>query len=561
MRVLLNLTIIATLALAILPACSGPAIPTVIPKAIATPAAAPTPALTAGAKPAGDATVAPTTAAAAAPTTKIKRGGTLRTAQADPYDSLDPHLVAGGAQHVHEAVFDAPLYLQYDEAKKRFIVNPWVVEKWDYQGDTTVTFKVKSGIKFHDGSPLDAEALRFNFDRLANHKKSSGKDYVENIKDMSVVDPTTLKLTLKSPSGAFLSGLTGSAYSMWLVSKTAVEKLGDDQFNLNIVGSGPFQMVKYMPDNVVNLKRNDNYWRIGEDGKSLPYLDGIDARNIVNTSVQILEMRARTVDYADSLEPKDVQTIKSDPELVFFELDYAVLNIPLLGMNMQKLPFDKLEVRKAAQYALDRESISKSLGFGLTKAWYYPMWAPGVLGWDESILKYEYNPDKSKQLLTQAGYPGGLEVILNSVQRDAEQRAGQMVKAMWDAVGIRTTYDVVERVALFAKMRGLEFQAAQWRANNMNDPDGLWRRVTCDGSQNRSQFCDKEFDKCMLDGRRQTDDAQRNETYKKCLRIFQEGAYITTAYGIPANRVFHKSLKGVRYQFTLEDWSQAWLDK
>ncbi len=536
------------------------------------PAATPTPPPpakpTAGATAAtGVATAAPAAAkpAAAGPTPtaapKIKRGGTLRTAQADPYDSLDPHLAAGGASHVHGAVFDAPLRLDYNPATQKFIVNADVADSWQFENDTTLVLKIHPGIKFHDGSPLDAAAMKFNFDRLGTHKRSTGKDYVENIKETVVVDPLTVKLNLVGPSGAILGNLSGASAPMHLVSKAAVEKLGDEQFNLNLVGSGPFTMAKYVPDNVVNLKKNENYWKNGADGKPLPYLDGIDARNIVNTSVQLLEMKARTVDYVDLIEPKDVMTLKADTELVFLELNYAVMTIPLVGFNQFKPPFDKLEVRQAAQHAINREAISSSLGFGMTKPWYYVMWAPGVLGWDEKLPKYEYNPEKAKQLLAKAGYPNGVDVVLDTVQRDAEQRAGQMIQPLWNAVGLRTTYNIVERVALFAKMRGLEFQAAQWRANNYYDPDASWRRLTCDGGQNRSQLCDKELDKCLGDGRREMDQTKREGIYNRCLKIFQEGAYLATAYGIPVNRGIHKGVQGVRYQFTQDDFTEAWLDK
>ncbi len=328
MQVRVSVMITLAMIVSLLAGCS-PAAPTSVPTkaAIASPTTASPAQAPAAAKPA-----APTPTAVA----KIKRGGILRPAGEGGPDSPDPHLGAGGATTTFPIIFDGLFRYEMDSQAGFLVPKPEMVESWEFPNPTTAIFKVRQGIVFHDGSTWDAEVLRWNLDRIMNHKKSRGKTYTEAIKSVELVDPRTVKLTLKAPSAALLVNLSRISTSTHMVSKEAVEKMGDDAFLRKPVGSGPFELVEYIENFRFTAKRFDRYWEKGADGQNLPYLDGVDFRVILDTAVAVMELKARTIDLMSPFEPKDVTTIRADPELTYTELNYALRTVPAVGFNQFK---------------------------------------------------------------------------------------------------------------------------------------------------------------------------------------------------------------------------------
>ncbi|MCL4535817.1 MAG: ABC transporter substrate-binding protein [Bacteroidetes bacterium] len=530
------------------PASSAPAAPTVAsqaaPQAPATAAAAPKPA-----------------APSPTPAPKIKRGGTLIGVDQSAADSLDPHMDSGGCGACLSVMYDGMFRLEADPATGLVGPKPELVASWEFSNPTTVLLKIQPGVKFHDGSPFDIEAFRWNLDRMLNHKKSRAKTYVEAVKSIEVVDANTMKLNLKGPTAALLANLSRGMDPMAMVSKAAVEKNGDDGFLKHPVGAGPFEFVDWIEGNKLTVKRFDGYWEKGADGKNLPYLDGVVMRIMPDTAVVMLELKARTVDFMNEFEPKDINVIKADSDLAYYELPHAVRTIPAVGFNQFKPPFDNVKLRQATQYATDKEAIAKALGFGLAVPAYYPWWAPGVIGYDESLPKYTFDQAKAKSLLAEAGYPNGLNITFSVVTRIQEQRAGEMMKNMWDAAGIRTTIESVERVAIMAKMAALEFQVGAWRGDSPPDPDVNRKRLSTKGAMNRSMVSDPALDKCLDEGGAELDLKKRTEIYKKCQTILFEGGYSLHGYALKVNRVFHKSVKGLKDQWIIPDFREVWLDR
>ncbi|MCL5025825.1 MAG: ABC transporter substrate-binding protein [Chloroflexi bacterium] len=557
---LVSLVAVIVVASLVLLACAPPAAPTAAPTKPAAPAA-PTAAPSAPTAAAPTATAKP--AATATPAVKIKRGGTLRYGKSNEWQpSLDPHQNTGWPAG-QDVIFSSMTRGKFDENTKQWSLGPGLAESWEQPDAKTIVFKLRKGVTFHDGSAFNAEVARWNFDRMMNHPKSGAKTEAGIIESMQVVDDYTLRLNLKSPPAGFLGQISDSGFigRMWIGSKEAAEKMGDDYIARHPVGSGPMTFVEWKAGDSMTVKKWDKYWEKGEDGQPLPYLDGIVYRLIIDPTVRTLEIRTGNIDVSDSVPLKDIPAVKADPNLEFVEYHWSA-ELHYIPFNTQKAPFDNVKLRQAAAYALDRDSLAKAIGMGAG----YPhahFWAPGVLGYDETLPKYTYQPDKAKQLVKEAGFPDGVSAEGSFFTSGAIPRHAEAVKQMWEAVGIRLTLDVMERTAFVSKLQTGGHQVAfSTRSASVMDPHEYCFRLCSDGVFNFAGWKNAEFDKCMEEGLNTTDEKKRAETYKRCQKfVYDEVPYTETFY-TPRNVVVNKKVKGWLPHRAFETrLTWAWLDK
>lgn len=535
--------LVSVLMLAVLlVACAAPAAPTAAP----TQPTAPKVEATAPAK------------APAAPAPKVKRGGLLRGALQNDWVQFDPHLHTD-IPTPHFQIFDPLVDWEVDD-KGVWGPTPALAESWEMKGNEA-TFKLRKGVKFHDGSDFNADIAKWNLDRMMNHPKSSAKEAVACIdpkKGVEVVDPYTIRLNLKAPCGSLLATLApGSSSSRAnMISKAAIDKMGEEKFAQNPVGSGPFQFSEAKTADYVVLKRFEGYWQKGADGQPLPYLDGVRIRLIIDDSVRLLEVKSGNVDITDMIQGKDVPGVKSNPELVFVEAPWTG-NSYRISFNSRPGSTDfanNLKLRQAALYAIDREAIAKTLGQGVGDPSKYFL-RPGTTGYDDSVPYYWYNLDKSKQLMKDAGFPNGLDIKFDVISRALDQQQAQILKQMFDTVGIRTTIEVAERAAWVRKVQeaGL-FQVSTSRHPYRSDPDfEMTRYVASYGGNNYPGRKNSDLDKCLEDGRSTYDTKQRHDIYKKCQSLIYDDAYYQYLWFQPWNYVMSKKVKGWK-----PSWAEMW---
>ncbi len=498
---------------------------------------------------------------------KIKRGGTIRTALLSTYDTMDTKLSSLGTSPMTAMMFESLLRLEIVDPVGKFEPKPELAESWNLADPQTLVLKLRKGVKFHDGSTLDAEAIKYNIERMIGHPKSTSKLMGDEIASVEVIDPSTVKLNLKQPSAVILAkqtlawGGTGSAGTA-IMSKAAYDKWGDDA-GLHPAGTGPMQLDEWRRDDRVVLKRFEGYWKMGADGKPLPYADRMEERFMPDPAVSLLEMKAGNMELIEEIEGKDIAAIKATPALVYKELPWGGNYYFTVALNPNTGPFaNNLKLRQAMFYAIDRESMAKVLTFGVGFPLHYMFWTKGQLGYDESLPKYGYDVQKAKQLLSEAGYPNGLDITLDHISRAEDSRVAQVAKDMWDKVGIRTTISAMERLAFVDKTRkACNFEANFGRMGSSVDPDGHSRLVVTNGSGNYSCANIPEIDKCMAEGRSTYEPEKRHEIYKRCITLMYENAIQTTGYTRPYNWVHAKYLMGIRPQWTLPDLKEAWLDK
>jgi peptide/nickel transport system substrate-binding protein len=565
------LVITVLVVLSFLLACAQPA-PTAAPTKPGAPVAAttaPAPAATSAPAAATSAPAAATKPAAAAPTgataptatpaTQVKRGGTLKYGAPVTYPTLDPHLASATSPPGYWLLFDSLIDLpMVKKDPPTWEVGPALATSWEVTDPKTIVFKLRQGVKFHDGTAFNAQMAKWNLDRAATNQKSYQRAYYGSVDSIEVVDDNTIKFKLKTPSGGLLNQLWGLRSMM--VSKDALEKLGEDEFGRKPVGTGPMTLAEWARDDHLTLKNWGQHWQKGVDGKSLPYVDQVDLPYRPEATVLMLELRTGDLDIADSLEAKDVATVQSNPNLTV-ELNYpAGLDQFVFGMNGEKGPFvDNKKLRQAVQHAVDRAAMAKALGFGLAKAQDYPHIRDGMLGFSDTLPKYPFDAVKAKQLVAEAGYPNGLDIGLELINRSTDIRMAEVVKSMWDSVGIRTRVDMLDRTAWLEKMKGTDFDTGFWRGTPPLDTDGLTTNFTCGAPSNYPHYCNKDFDACLAEGRASYKNEERDKTYRRCLAILMEDAYVGQGFRLPMIWGMNKRVQDFTTQWNVSQLRTIWL--
>ncbi len=444
-------------AASILAACGGStaATPTTVGKAPTTAAIVPqivTPAVATSVSASAAAPIAPTVAATSATTTNaaVKRGGQLRIMQINDFVSMDPIFASGPTA---SACYDWLLAWR-PNAQGQFGVQPMLAKSWDVSGNTIV-FKLRENVKFHDGSPLDAGAIVWNLKRMVQNPKSFAANYLpaaDKANPAQALDPLTVQLNLTRPSDAILSSLSDAINNTAIVSKKAADDHGEDWLKSNAVGTGPFKFVSFASGDKLVVTKNESYWQMGVDGKPLPYADGATYRVIIEATTQFNEMRAGTADFMQNVPGRNVAAARQIATARYIESPYAGSKRQFF-FNAIKPPFqDNLKLRQAIEYAIDRDAMAKALGQGIGIPLPYEF-VPGAIGYDNTVPAYEFNLDKAKALIKDAGVTLPLTVRLTAHNREVDMQQAQLIQAMLDKIGVKISLDIVERVAWGEKVR------------------------------------------------------------------------------------------------------------
>ena len=536
---------------------AAPAV-TTAPAAAAKPAEAPKPA---EAKPAE--AVKP--AAAAQPATEIKRGGTLTHSTFITYTTMDPHLNASFLNPGYDAIYSGLVRFDLVDPKtgEHKVVGD-LAESWEQPDPTTVTFKLKQGILFHDGTPFDASVAAWNIERARDDPKSTRRSQLQVIEAVEAPDKMTLRIKLKTPSPGFIRTLAwANGIQIHMTSKAAFEKLGADGIARNPVGTGPFKFKQWIADDRLILEKNPDYFEKGADGKPLPYLDGFVSRFQPDPTVGLQDLRTGGVHLLESVAPKDVAAIKADANLSIDEVPWYPNCYFQLWFNATAPPFDNVKLRQAVLYAIDREGMSKAMAFGLGVPFYYPFFMPASMGYDDNIVKYTYDPAKVKALLTEAGYPNGIDLELRVIDREPENTIAQFAQQMFEANGIRAKLARAERTVHIGIINdgNFQFSFARDSFETLVDPDILQRRVKTGAAGQNGKFSDPELDQIVTEGGATIDPNKRKEIYTKVLTMLQERAYVGTGYYIPTLNAYRKDMQGLAYNFQVPRVATMWLSK
>jgi peptide/nickel transport system substrate-binding protein len=329
-------------------------------------------------------------------------------------------------------------------------IEPDLAESWDVSKDSKVwTFRLRKGIKFHKGfGELTAEDVKFSFDRLKAEGSPWAKDY-KKVKEIKILDPYKVQFILGEVDPFFISKLA-NYHGGFIVSKKAREKLGK-KFKAEPVGSGPFYVTQYRPKDRYFLARHDEYWR----GRPIlekiivPFMPSFETASMAMEKGEIHLARGKT-------DEMWMNSLKKKTKLVFdnrFQLGIS----QWVHINMTKKPFDDIRVRRALACAIDRDEIVELFGAAITVPLYnnVPPYAFGALKKQDipKDLLYEYNPEKAKQLLKEAGHPDGFTMKVLVSEHNSYMPPMTLHQEQWRRVGINIEFETVDNATYHSKIR------------------------------------------------------------------------------------------------------------
>jgi ABC-type transport system substrate-binding protein len=485
-----------------------------------------------------------------------QRGGIVRRAGVGHADNMDPVVSTAGGWHQHTLFEQLVSYDLVDYATGEHTLTPDLATEWEFADLTTLILSLRDGVRFTDGSALNAEVVKWNLDRMATAEKSRWKADLGALESVDVINDGTVQLNLHAPSAPIVNHL-----KVPIMSKAYFDTVGEEGVATKPVGTGPLKLKLWVPDDRLELERNPDYLRQGADGKPLPYIDGLHLTVYTDPSVALVALQTGHLDMYQPIAPHDLEIARKDPNVEVRTMWWMGAMRPRMLFNSRSGPFSDIRLRQAALYALNHEAQAAAYGEGAVPH-YFPDWLPGMLGWDESLPHYSYNPEKARQLVCEVDPSCEVEVRFFFISREPDNSLALVVKAMWDDVGIKTTLEHQERLAWIDTMRGDAYEAAQHKGTPLGfDPDALSRRYEPIGS-NWGSYDSPDLQDCMMRGRTELDRGKRHEIYKECQRIIYNDAEIGVGFRLPVELGYRKEVNGFGFSVgDTQDLREMWLER
>jgi len=482
-------------------------------------------ALTFGACGEPGATPAPT---ATAP--EVPAGGNLRIGQAGDIATLDPwNATDAGSLLVTRQLFET--LVAHDPASLRIV--PRLATRWESSLDgRTWTFTLREGVKFHDGTLLDAAAVAYNFERArdtahpargsrggfalfaARWSVDGGETLVAKV---AAPDPRTVVFTLRAAFGPFLADLANPAFA--IVSPRSMQSDPEGWMlaaSANVAGTGPFRLTPgwWQRDQLV-LDRNAAYWQADERGIPLPYLDRLTFRTIADAGARLAELRAGGLDVVRDLPPPELAAVRGSPNLSL--LARPPQSVVYLGLSAERPPFDQLDVRRAVAAAVNRQAIAQAAyaGDGRAASQLIPS---GVLGHDDSVTEFQrYDEAAAKRLLADAGVARGFETELSY---PLPGRADEPdMRKIAEAIAAD-----LARVGIKVHLRGIEPGRIAREREDPRSPLSLGERsaVSADPDELLVAWWDPQARALLQQARVEPGESKRAELYKQVTKMLQQ---------------------------------------
>jgi peptide/nickel transport system substrate-binding protein len=430
-----------------------------------------------------------------------------------------------------------PLVLRDPDTGK---ILPHVAVSWETPDDKSWKFKIRDDVKFHNGDPLTAEAIRYTIeDRILNKDlKSPRLPNFKWVKSVEVLDDTTFIIHTHEPYALALERLN----TLYIMDPKWGKAHDFQYLQEHAMGSGPFKWVSWSKGNKVELVRNENYWM-----KDVPGVDKVTIKIVPEAATRLAELFSGGVDVALNLLLDQTPSFKDQP-------NYKVLNFPIIRIDFWqfdsmgragKTPVTDVRVRKAIAHAIDRDKIVKKLVRSEGYMVNTPM-SPYHFGYDKTIKWYDYDPEKAKALLKEAGYPNGFEIDLWQYA-DHQNLPNQAAMEMLAKVGIKVNLkNYIGNTQQMAKLRrGGKVTGIgnfNWGSYNIFDADAiLYPFFDIESSNNYTG--DKELSKWLNEARNSVDPEFRAEIYKKAQKRIVDQVYWMPTFGVKRFYGVHKDLE------------------
>jgi len=425
-------------------------------------------------------------------------------------ENLDPSMNLSSIRaQVGMSIFDS---LVGRDAEKRIV--PALAESWKLLDDNTWQFRLRQGVVFHNGEPFNAEAVRFTVQRVLDpNQKSPNRANIAEIAKIEVVDDFTVKLITRQPYAALLNRLIDFPI---LPPKYTAEQ-GDQGFAARPVGTGPFKFVELVRDDRMVVEAFDRHWR------GAPKIRRILFRPVPEPFTRSAALRSGELDLITNVPPNLARELEHVPGI-------QVRRVPstwiiYLGLNAFKKPLADIRVRQALNYATDVDALTKNVLEGNGRPMPGPF-TPLMFGYDPRVKGYAYDPARARRLLTEAGYPDGLEITLDSPdgRYQGDKEIAEALAGQWQKAGFKPKVQVAEWGAYFKRYLGKQFPDAYLLGlgGPMQDADEVYNLVS---SKGRGLYYKNEKVDMLFDAGRSTmDPAKRRRIYSDLARAMVEDA-------------------------------------
>jgi peptide/nickel transport system substrate-binding protein len=435
-------------------------------------------------------------------------------------------------------------------------VEPALATSWTISKDgKRYTFKLRKGVKFHDGTPFNAAAVKFNFDRMLDKKNPYHNTgpfplafFFKAIVETKVIDDDTVEFILDKPYAPLLSNL---AYPTGLIVSPTAVKREKSGFGRHPVGTGPFKFAKWESNRLVVLEKNPDYWG------GAPKLKAVVFRPITDANTRVTELLSGGIDLMVEVPPDNMGMFKKDPRYTVYEQTGP--HLWFLILNMKQGPFKDKRMRQAVNYAINKQALVHDVLQGTATVAIGPTPAAFAWAYNNKLKPYPYDPAKAKKLIKAAGYEGakltfyvteGGSGMLNPIAM------GTAIQADLAAVGLKVKIETYEWNTYLGKVNsGLAGKADMAEMAWMtNDPDTLpylaLRRAAWPdkGGFNSGYYANPKVDRLLEDARAETDQAKRAKLYKRMQAIVYKDAPWAFIANWKQNAVSAANVKGFALQ-------------
>ncbi|MFL5040761.1 MAG: ABC transporter substrate-binding protein [Xanthobacteraceae bacterium] len=437
---------------------------------------------------------------------------TLRIGLAEDPDILDPTLAR---TYVGRIVFASLCDKLFDIDETLNIVPQLALAHETSADGKAVTIRLRPGVKFHDGEPLDAEAAKFSLERHLNMQGSFRKPEIAALDRVEVVDPLTIRLVLKTPFSPLIAQLTDRSGMM--VSPKAAREAGD-RFGLKPVCAGPYRFVERVQQDRMVVEKFQDYWN-----KDNVHIDRIVYLPIVDATVRLANVKSGGLDLIERVLATDIKDVRSDPRLKLstaLELGYQGIDLNVGNGERAKNPLgSSAKVRQALGLAIDRDALNQVVFNGE----FVPgnQWvSPEHPYFQKSFPVPKRDVAKAKALMKEAGVTAPFEVDFMVPKGAETQAVAEVIQAMAAEIGINMKIRVTEFATSLKQAEGGEYQAYLLAWSGRTDPDGnAYIFHKCKAPQDYPGYCNPDADRLLDDARAVADLSARKAIYEKLTRI------------------------------------------
>jgi ABC-type dipeptide transport system, periplasmic component len=446
---------------------------------------------------------APSTPAAAG-------GGTLIIARLSDANNLDPHF---STQINSMAVVQHKMYEGLVMMDRNSEYKPLLATEWKQKDDVTWEFTLRDGVTFHDGTAFDAEAVKKTINRILDKNQPTPKaNMFGMIKEVKVIDPKKVEIILHYPFAGLLSVLASAEGG--IISPKAIEQYGKDLAK-HPVGTGPFVFESWTPGQEIVIVKNENYWG------TKPKVDKVVFKTVPEDTTRVAMVETGEAHVAEQLPVTELERVQNSANMSLGRFEsFAVDHI---GMNVKMKPFDDVRVRQAIAHAIDKEAIIQGVYNNVGKVAISSL-GPKVIGYSPNIKTPEYDLNKAKQLLTEAGYGNGLKATVYLNDNKARINVAEVLQSQLKGIGIDLQIQVMEFGAyleLAAKGEAQMFISGWGNATGDGDYNqyNLFHSTSAGVPGNHSFYSNPKVDALIEAARKEKDPEKRKQIYAEAQQI------------------------------------------